>query len=144
MKISSFYQQAIRAVQLSLAALIWSIALNFGTTAPSLAAQWQVAPTPPLALFGWGEKAEGKVQQLVGKGQSMTGNKLEGTGNQIQGRGKADLGRVKDASDRTANQAEKMSKDLKKGIDKSLSKAGDRIEDTADNITNGVKKIIDN
>ena len=112
MKISSFYKQAIRTIQFSLAALICSVALNFGTAAPSLAAQWQLAPTPPLALFGWGEKAEGKAEQLVGKAQSMTGNKLEGTGKQIQGRAKSDLGRVKDASDRTANKAEKMSKEI--------------------------------
>ena len=96
MKISSFYKQAIRTVQFSLAALIFSVALNFGT-APSLAAQVQV-PTSHLALFGWGEKAEGKAEQLVGKAQAKIGNKLEGTAKQIDGRAKSDLSRVEDAS----------------------------------------------
>lgn len=60
MKISSFWKQTIRIVQFSLVALVCSVALNFGTAAPTLAAQIQ-APTTHLALFGWGEKAEGKM-----------------------------------------------------------------------------------
>ena len=86
MKIPSFYKQVIRTVQFSIAALICSVALNFGT-APSLAAQVQV-PTPHLAIFGWGEKAEGKAEQVLGKAQSKTGNKLEGTAKQVNGRDK--------------------------------------------------------
>jgi hypothetical protein len=110
MKISSFYKQAIRTVQFSIAALICSIVLNFGTAAPSLAAQVQL-PTPHLAIFGWGdkEKAEGKVEQLIGKAQAKTGNKLQGTAKQIN-----------------------------------LSKAGDSMKDTANNLVDGAKKMIDN
>jgi hypothetical protein len=37
MKISSFHKQVIRTVQFSIAALICSVALNFGTAAPSIA-----------------------------------------------------------------------------------------------------------
>jgi uncharacterized protein YjbJ (UPF0337 family) len=146
MKISSFYKQAIRTVQFSLAALICSVALNFGTAAPSLASQLQVAPTPHLAIFGWGEKekAEGKVEQLVGKAQAKTGKKIEGTAKQIDGRAKYDLGRVEDAAQRTADKAGKMAKDMKKGTDKNLSKAGDSMKDTANNMVDGVKKIINN
>ena len=142
MKISSFYKQAIRTVQFSLAALICSVALNFGT-APSLAAQIQV-PTPYLAIFGFGEKAEGKAQELVGKVQSKAGNKLEGTANQIKGRSKSDLSRVGDTAERAADKAGKMSKDIKKGIDKNLSKAGDSIQDTANDLVDGAKKMINN
>jgi cytochrome c556 len=144
MKFSSLYKQAIRTVQFSIAALICSVALNFGTAAPSLAAQVQVAPTPHLAIFGWGEKAESKAEQLLGKVQSKTGNKLEGTANQIKGRAKYDVGRVEDAAQRTGNKADKMAKDLKKGTDKNLSKAGDSIKDTANNLVDGAKKIINN
>ncbi|WP_310424638.1 hypothetical protein [Chamaesiphon sp. VAR_48_metabat_135_sub] len=144
MKISSFYKQAIRTVQFSIAALICSVALNFGTAAPSLAAQLQVAPTPHLALFGWGEKAEGKAEQLVGKVQAKTGQKIEGTAKQIDGRAKYDLGRVEDGAQRTADKAGKMAKEMKKGTDKNLSKAGDSMKDTANNMVDGTKKIINN
>ncbi len=145
MKIFSIWNQVIRTVQFSLVALVCSVALNFGTAAPSLAAQVQV-PTPHLALFGWGEKekAQGKVEQLVGKAQAKTGKKLEGTAKQIDGRAKYDLGRVEDAAQRNANKAGKMAKDMKKDTDKNLSKAGDSIKDTANNMVDGVKKIINN
>lgn len=142
MKISSFYNQAIRTVQFSLAALICSVALNFGT-APSLAAQVQI-PTPHLAIFGFGEKAEGKAQELVGKVQAKAGNKLEGTANQVEGRAKSDLSRVGDSAERAADKAGKISKDIKKGIDKNLSKAGDSIQDTANDLVDGAKKMINN
>ncbi|MCY7368437.1 MAG: hypothetical protein LH474_09825 [Chamaesiphon sp.] len=77
MKISSFYKQAIRTVQFSLAALICAVALNFGTATSALAAQLQVAPTPHLAIFGWGEKAQGKSEVMTGKNLegSSSGNK---------------------------------------------------------------------
>jgi uncharacterized protein YjbJ (UPF0337 family) len=143
MKISSFYKQAIRTVQFSLAALICSVALNFGTAAPSLAAQVQ-APTSHLAIFGWGEKAEGKAEQLVGKVQAKTGNKLEGTAKQVKGRADYDLGRVEDASRRNADKAGKMVKDIKKGTDKNISKAGDSMKNTANKLVDGAKKVIDN
>lgn len=142
MKISSFYKQAIR-IRFFLAALICSVALSFGTAAPSLAAQVQ-APTSHLAIFGWGEKAEGKAEQLVGKIQAKTGNKLEGTAKQINGRAKSDLSRVEDATNRAADKAGRMSKDIKKGTDKNLSKAGDSIQDTANNLVDGAKKMINN
>jgi uncharacterized protein YjbJ (UPF0337 family) len=144
MKFSSFWKQTIRTVQFSFAALVCSVALNFGTATPSLAAQLQVAPTPHLALFGWGEKekAEGKVEQLVGKAQAKTGNKLEGTAKQISGRAKYDLGRVEGAAQQTADKADKMAKDMKKGTDKNLSKAGDSMKDTANNLVDGAKKLI--
>jgi hypothetical protein len=142
MKIPSFYKQVIRTVQFSIAALICSVALNFGT-APSLAAQVQV-PTPHLAIFGWGEKAEGKAEQVLGKAQSKTGNKLEGTAKQVNGRAKSDLSRVEDGTNRAANKAGKMAKDIKKGTDKNLSKAGDSIKNTANNLVDGAKKMIDN
>ncbi len=99
MKISSFWKQAIRTVQFSLVALVCSVALNFVTATPTLAAQVQL-PTPHLALFGWGEKAKGKAEQLVGKAQAKTGNKIEGTAKQISGRAKSDLVRVQDAAER--------------------------------------------
>ncbi len=127
MKISSFFKQAIRTLQFSLAALIFGIALNFGTAA-SLAAQSQVAPTPHLAIFGWGEKAQAK--------------KIEGTAKQIDGRAKYDVGRVEDAGKRTAEKAGKMAKEIKKGSDKNLSKAGDSMKDAANNTIDGVEKII--
>jgi hypothetical protein len=140
MKISSFYKQVIRTVQFSLAALICSVALNFGTAAPSLAAQIQL-PTSNLAIFGWGEKAEGKAEQLVGKAQSKTGNKLEGTGKQVKGRADYDLGRVEDASRRTADKAGKMAKDIKKGIDKNLSQAGNSLVAGSSSVTKGVEQL---
>jgi gas vesicle protein len=143
MKISSFYKQTIRTVQFSLAALICSVALNFGTAAPSLAAPVQV-PAPHLALFGWGEKAEGKVEQLIGKAQAKTSNKLEGTAKQISGRAKYDLSRLEDASQRAADKTGKMAKEMKKGTDKNISKAGDSIQGTANNMVDGFKKMIDN
>jgi uncharacterized protein YjbJ (UPF0337 family) len=142
-KISLFYKQAIRTVQFSLAALICSVALNFGIATPSLAAQVQI-PIPHLALFGWGEKAEGKTEQLLGKAQAKTGKKLEGTAKQIDGRAKYDLGRVEDAAQRTADKTGKMAKEMKKGTDKNLSKAGDSIKDTANNLVDGAKKNINN
>ncbi len=141
MNISSFYKQVIRTVQFSLAALICSVALNFGTTAPALAAQIQT-PTPHLAIFGWGEQAEGKAEQILGKAQSKAGNKLDGTANQIEGRAKSDLGRTKTAAQRTADNAGKMAKDIKKDTDKNLSKAGDSIKDTANDLINGTKKML--
>ncbi len=142
MQISSFYKQAIRTVQFSLAALICSVALNFGT-APSLAAQVQL-PTSHLAIFGWGEKAEGTAQQLVGKVQAKAGNKLEGTANQLGGRAKSDIGRVEDRAERAADKAGKVSKDIKKGIEKNLSRAGNSIQDTANDLVDGTKKMINN
>lgn len=143
MKISSFYKQAIRTVQFCLAALICSVALNFGTAAPSLAAQVQV-PTSHLAIFGWGEKAEGKAEQLVGKVQAKTGNKLEGTAKQVKGRADYDLGRVEDTAQRNADKAGKIVKDIKKGTDKNISKAGDSMKNTANKLVDGAKKVIDN
>ena len=142
MKISSFYKQAIRTVQFSLAALICSVALNFGT-APSLAAQVQV-PTSHLALFGWGEKAEGTAEQLVGKAQAKTGKKIEGTAKQLDGRAKSDLGRVEDRAERAADKAGQVSKDIKKGIDKNLSRARNSTKDTANNLVDDAKKMINN
>ena len=142
MKIPSFYKQVIRTVQFSIAALICSVALNFGT-APSLAAQVQV-PTSHLALFGWGEKAEGTAEQLVGKAQAKTGKKIEGTAKQLDGRAKSDLGRVEDRAERAADKAGQVSKDIKKGIDKNLSRAGKSTKDTANNLVDGAKKMIDN
>lgn len=144
MKISSFYKQAIRTVKFSLVALICGLALNFGTATSSLASQLQPAPTPTLAIFGWGEKAQGKADQLIGKSQVKIGNKLEGTSKQISGRAKYDIGRVEAASQRTANKVDKMAKDIKKGTDKNLSKAGDSIKDTANNLVDSAKKIINN
>jgi uncharacterized protein YjbJ (UPF0337 family) len=144
MKISAFYKQAIRTIQFSLAALVCSIALNFGTATPTLAAQLQVTPTSHLAIFGWGEKAEGKADQIIGKAQSKTGNQLEGTANQIKGRAKSDLGRVEDTTQRTADKAGKMAKDIKKGTDKNLSQARNSIQDTTNNLVDGAKKIINN
>jgi uncharacterized protein YjbJ (UPF0337 family) len=125
MKISSFYNRAIRAVQFSLAALVCSVALNFGTATPSLASQLQVTPTPQLAIFGWGEqkKVEGKVEQIIGKAQAKTGSKLEGTAKQIEGDAKYDVGRMEDAAQRTADKAGKMAKEIKQATDKNLSKA---------------------
>jgi cytochrome c556 len=111
--------------------------------APAVAAQVQL-PAPHLALFGWGDKAEGKVEQLVGKAQVKTGNKLEGTAKQISGRAKYDLVRVEEAAQRTADKTDKMAKDMKKGTEKNLNKAGDSIKDTANNMVDGVKKMIDN
>lgn len=144
MKISSFYRQAIRTVQFSLAALVCSVALNFGTAAPTLAAQLQVAPTPHLAIFGWGEqkKVEGKVEQLIGKTQAKAGNNLDGNAKQIEGRAKYEIGRAGDAAQRTADRAGKMAKEIKKGTDKNLSKAGDSIKDTANDLIDGAKKMV--
>lgn len=143
MKISSFSRQAIRTIQFSLAALICSVALSFGTAAPSLAAQVQ-APTSHLAIFGWGEKAEGKAEQLVGKAQSKIGNKLDGSSKQIDGRAKSDLSRVEDATNRAADKAGKVAKDIKKGTDKNLSQARNSIQDTANNLVDGSKKMMNN
>ncbi len=143
MKIPSFFRQPIRTIQFSLAALICSVALSFGTAAPSLAAQVQ-APTPHLAIFGWGEKAQGKAEELVGKAQAKTGNKLEGTAKQIDGRAKSDLSRVEDATNNAADKAGKISKDIKKGADKNLSQARNSIKDTANNLLDGNKKMMNN
>jgi uncharacterized protein YjbJ (UPF0337 family) len=145
MRISSLYKQFIRAVKFSIVALICSVAINFVSAAPSVASQLQ-APTPHLAIFGWGEreKTEGKVEQVVGKVQAKTGERLEGTAKQVDGRAKSDLGRVEDAAQNTANKADKMAKDMKKGTDKNLGKVGDSIKDTANGLVDGAKKIINN
>jgi uncharacterized protein YjbJ (UPF0337 family) len=142
MKIYSFYKQAIRTIQFSLAVLVCSVALNFGT-ASSLAAQVQL-PTSHLAIFGWGEKAEGKAEEIVGKVQAKTGKKLEGTANQVGGRAKSDLSRVEDRAERAADKAGKVSKDIKKGIDKNLSRAGNSTKDTVNDLVDGAKKMINN
>jgi uncharacterized protein YjbJ (UPF0337 family) len=139
MKISSFWKQAIRTVQFSLAALVCSVALNFATAAPTLAAQVQV-PTPHLAIFGWGEKEKlsGKVEQLVGKAKAKTGNKLEGTAKQISGRAKYDLDRVEDAAERNANKTGKMAKDIQKSTEKNLNKAQNAANDLVDNVKKNI------
>lgn len=146
MNISSFSRQAIRTVQFSLAALVCSIALNFSTIAPAHAAQLQSAPTPHLAIFGWGEqkKVEGKVEQIIGKTQAKAGNNLDGNTKQLEGRAKYDLGRAENAAQRTANKAGNMAKDIKKGTDKNLRKTGDAIQDTANDLIDGAKKMINN
>jgi uncharacterized protein YjbJ (UPF0337 family) len=101
MKISSCWKQALRTVQFSLVALVCSVALNFATAAPTLAAQIQ-SPTPHLAIFGWGEKA-----------------KVEGKAKQISGRAKYDIGRVEDAAERNAKKTGEMAKGMAKEIQKS-------------------------
>jgi uncharacterized protein YjbJ (UPF0337 family) len=133
MKFSSLWQQTIRTVQFSLVALVCSVALNFGNAAPTLAAQVQ-APSSHLALFGWGEKAEGKAEQLVGKAQSKTGKQLEGTAKQINGRAKYDLGRVEDAAQRA--------KDARKSVGKNMINTKDDMKNNANNAIDSVKTII--
>jgi hypothetical protein len=105
MKISSCWKQALRTVQFSLVALVCSIAMNFATAAPTFAAQLQ-APTPHLAIFGWGEKA-----------------KVEGKAKQVSGRAKYDIGRVEDATNKTGKMAKGMAKDIQKSTEKNLNKA---------------------
>jgi uncharacterized protein YjbJ (UPF0337 family) len=105
MKISSCWKQALRTVQFSLVALVCSIAVNFATAAPTFAAQLQ-APTPHLAIFGWGEKA-----------------KVEGKAKQVTGRAKYDIGRVEDATNKTGKMAKGMAKDIQKSTEKNLNKA---------------------
>lgn len=142
MKISSIWKQIVRTAQFSLAALVCSVALNFVTAAPSLAAQVQVLPAPQLALFGFGRQVEGKAEQLVGKVQAKTGAKLDGTAKQIGGRAKSDIGRVEDAAKRNANKAGDMAKDMKKSTEKNLSKAQDGIKNAANNAIDTVKDAI--
>jgi uncharacterized protein YjbJ (UPF0337 family) len=124
MKNSSFWKQALRTVQFSLVALICSVALNFATAAPTLAAQLQ-APTPHLAIFGWGEKA-----------------KVEGKAKQISGRAKSDIGRVEDAAERNANKTGKMAKGMAKDIQKSTEKNLSKAQNNANHAVDSIKKNI--
>jgi uncharacterized protein YjbJ (UPF0337 family) len=114
MKNSSFWKQALRTVQFSLVALICSVALNFTTAAPTLAAQLQ-APTPHLAIFGWGEKT-----------------KVEGKAKQASGRAKYDVGRVEDAANKTGKMAKGMAKDIQKSTEKNLNKAQSKADNAID------------
>lgn len=143
MKISSFWQQAIRNIQISLAAIACSIVLNFGTACPTLAAQLQ-APTPHLALFGIGEgrKVEGRSEQFAGKVQAKTGNKFEGLSKQVTGRAESDIGRVEDAAQVAGDKADRMAKDARKGVAKNISNAKDSMKDTANDAIDSVKKLI--
>jgi uncharacterized protein YjbJ (UPF0337 family) len=124
MKISSCWKQALRTVQFSLVALVCSVALNFATAAPTLAAQIQ-APTPHLAIFGWGEKA-----------------KVEGKAKEISGRAKYDIGRVEDAAERNANKTGKMAKGMAKDIQKSSEKNLSKAQSSANNAIDSVKRNI--
>jgi uncharacterized protein YjbJ (UPF0337 family) len=142
MKISSIWKQIVRTAQFSLAALVCSVALNFATPAPSLAAQVQVLPAPQIALFGFGRQAEGKAEELAGKIQSKTGAKLDGSAKQVSGRAKSDIGRVESAAERNADRAGDMAKDMKKSAEKNLSKAQDDIKDAANNAIDTVKNVI--
>jgi uncharacterized protein YjbJ (UPF0337 family) len=122
MKNSSFWKQAIRTVQFSLVALICSVALNFATAAPTLAAQLQ-APTPHLAIFGWGEKA-----------------KVEGKAEQVSGRAKYDVGRVEDAANKTGKMAKGMAKDIQKSTEKNLNKAQSKADNAIDSAQKNISR----
>ena len=63
----SFAKMSFRSIQFSIVALIMLLGLNLGTMKSATAAPTSVVKSAPVAIFGLGRQAEGKVDQAVGK-----------------------------------------------------------------------------
>ena len=124
----SFAKVSFRSIQFSIVALVMLLGLNLGTMKSAVAAPTSVVKSVPVAIFGFGRQAEGKVEQAIGKAQTATSGAVEktkGLAKQAKGRAESDIGRI-ESSAKNAN-----------------SKTRDAVSDAADSTSDAVKAAAD-
>jgi uncharacterized protein YjbJ (UPF0337 family) len=128
LNLQSFTKFSFRSIQFSIVAIIMMLGLNLGTMKSTIAAPTSVVKSVPVAIFGLGRQAEGKVDQTVGKAQgAMSGvtDKTKGLAKQVKGKAESDVGRIESS----ANSAK--------------SKAQDAVSDAADNASDAANAAVD-
>ena len=128
LNLRSFAKINFRSIQFSIVALIMFLGLNLGTMKSAVAAPTSIVKSVPVAIFGLGRQAEGKIDQAVGKAQTATSgaiDKTKGLAKQAKGRAESDIGRI-ESSAKNAN-----------------SKTRDAVSDAADSTSDAVKAAAD-
>ncbi len=128
LNLPSFKKLSFRSIQFSIVALVMFLGLNLGTMKSAVAAPTTVVKSVPVAIFGLGRQAEGKIDQAVGKAQTATSGaagKTKGLTKQAKGRAKSDIGRVESSAKSVGD------------------KTRDAVSDAADNTSDAVKAAAD-
>ena len=128
----SFAKMSFRSIQFSIVALIMLLGLNLGTMKSATAAPTSVVKSAPVAIFGLGRQAEGKVDQAVGKAQgAMSGasDKTKGFAKQAKGKAKSDIGRVESNAKSAANKTRDAVLDAADTASDAANAATDKVKD---------------
>ena len=131
---ATFAKVGFRSIQFSIVALVMLLGLNLGTVKSAVAAPTSGVKSVPVAIFGLGRQAEGKVDQAIGKAQGSMSNatdKTKGSAKQAIGKAKSDIGRIES----NAKSATNKTRDA-------VSDAADSASDAANAATDKVKDLI--
>jgi len=134
LNLRSFAKVSFRSIQFSIIALIMLLGLNLGTMKAAIAEPTSVVKSVPVAIFGLGRKAEGKVDQAVGKAQgamSGTTDKSKGLAKQAKGKAESNIGRIESS----AKSANSKTRDA-------VSDAANSASDTANAAVDKVKNLM--
>lgn len=132
LNLQSFRKFSFRSIQFSIVALIMMLGLNLGTMKSATAAPTSVVNSAPVAIFGLGRQAEGKVDQAVGKAQGAMGdatNKTKGLATQTKGKAKSDIGRVESSAKSATNKTRDAVSDAADSASDAANAAVDKVKD---------------
>ncbi|MCY7407335.1 MAG: hypothetical protein LH631_08150 [Alkalinema sp. CAN_BIN05] len=134
LNLRSFAKASFRSIQFSIVAIIMMLGLNLGTMKLAKAAPTSVVTPLPVAIFGLGRQAEGKIHQAVGEAQGATSrvnDQTKGFAKQAKGKAESDVGRI-----------ESSTKSAKSKTRDAVSDAADSASDTANAAVDKVKDLM--
>lgn len=132
LNLRSFAKVSFQSIQISIVALIMLLGLNLGTMKSATAAPTSVIKSAPIAIFGLGRQAEGKVDQAVGKAQGAMGgatNKTKGLAKQAKGKAESDIGRIESSAKSVTSKARDAASDAADSVSDAANAAADKVKD---------------
>lgn len=132
LNLRSLAKVSFRAIQFSIVGLVMFLGLNLGTMKSAVAAPTSVVKSVPVAIFGLGRKAEGKIDQAVGKAQTATSgaiDKTKGLAKQAKGKAESDIGRVESSAERAKNKTRDAVSDAADSTSDAVNAAADKVKD---------------
>lgn len=132
LNLHSFAKMSFRSIQFSIVALITLLGLNLGTMKSATAAPTFGVKSVPVAIFGFGRQAEGKVDQAVGKAQGSMNdatNKTKGFAKQATGKAKSDVGRIESNAKSATNKTRDAVSDAADSASDAANSAADKVKD---------------
>lgn len=132
LNLSSFKKVSFRSIQFSIVALVMFLGLNLGTMKSAVAAPTTVVKSVPVAIFGLGRQAEGKIDEAVGKAQTATSGaagKTKGLAKQAKGRAESDIGRIESSAKSAGNKTRDAVSDAADNVSDAANAAADKVKD---------------
>lgn len=127
----SFAKVSFRSIQFLTVALLMFLGLNLGTMRSAVAAPTSVVESGPVAIFGFGRQAEGKVDQAIGKAQTAKNgaiDKTKGLAKQAKGKAKSDIGRIESRAQIAKDKTQDAVSDAADRTSDAVNAAGDKVK----------------